>query len=303
MQRFLLIIVFKLKNRKHQTLYNQSQFNKQEQNTMRQFLKILIVLIIMASFSFLACDQFNEKFEENFEQELAFSSEGQLTLQNANGTVTVSSWPEEKVKIIAHKCVRARTRKRAEYYMKDLKIDIQHDMKNIEIEADHPAGFSGGNLWKLIFSGNHATFSIDYEILVPLHTSLDLSTTNGKVEVEKVTGEMDVRCTNGQLTLSAVVGNIFARTTNGSIRAEVLAFPENGRLELKTTNGKITVDLPEDIHADISAQTTNGSIHTDLPVETTRGISGNKLSGKIGNGGGEIDLHTTNGSISIRKLE
>jgi DUF4097 and DUF4098 domain-containing protein YvlB len=270
---------------------------------MRQFLKILIVLIIMASFSFLVCDQLNEKFEEDFEQELAFSSEGQLTLQNINGTVTVSSWPEEKVKIIAHKTVRARTRKRAEYYMKDLKIEIQHDMKSIEIEADHPSGFSGGNLWKLIFSGNHANFSIDYDILVPLHTSLDLSTTNGKVEVEKVTGEMDIRSTNGQLILTAVVGNIFAKTTNGSIRAEVLSFSENDQVNLKTTNGKITIALPENIHADISAQTTNGSIRTDLPVETTRGISGNKLRGKIGNGGSEIDLHTTNGSISIQKLE
>lgn len=268
---------------------------------MHQLFKRIIVVVIAAFCSFLACTQFYEKFEEDFEQELPFSSKGEITLQNINGTVSVSSWPEEKVKIIAHKIVRARTRIRAEHYMKDFKIDIQHNMKSIEIVADHPAGLSGGNLWNLIFSGSHASYSVNYEIIVPQYTSLDLSTTNGKVEVANVTGKIDARSTNGQLNLIGVSGNIFAKTTNGSIRAEVLAFLEDSQLELRTTNGKITVQLPQNIHADIFAQTTNGSIHTDLPIETSRGFIGNKLKGKIGNGGGEIELHTTNGSISIQK--
>jgi len=274
-----------------------------EEDTIRQFFQMTFILILMISVSFLACDQLNEKYEENFEQEFAFSSDGQITLRNTNGTVAVTGWSEEKIKIIAHKIVRARTQRRAAHYMKDFKIDIQHDAKNIEIEADYPPGLSGGNLWNLIFSGSHASYSVNYEIMVPLQTALDLSTTNGKVEVEKVDGEMELRSTNGSLSLSEVSGNIFAKTTNGSIRAEVDAFTETNRLELKTTNGKIAITLPEAIHADVFAQTTNGNIRTDFPIETSRGISGNKISGKIGGGGGEIDLHTTNGSISIQKTD
>ncbi|MGQ0815721.1 MAG: DUF4097 family beta strand repeat-containing protein [Gemmatimonadota bacterium] len=66
-------------------------------------------------------------------------------------------------------------------------------------------------------------------------------------------------------------------------------------------NGSITLELPDDLEADVEASTVNGSFSSDWPM-TVRGRFGPKrVTGKIGNGGRELTLSTVNGDIELGK--
>ena len=86
------------------------------------------------------------------------------------------------------------------------------------------------------------------------------------------------------------------------IKLEGIAFKDG--LSAETTNGSISLAItsPETLNADLSARVTNGHITVDFPI-TLQNLSGSKrrVEGKIGQGGPEISLHTTNGSISLNK--
>ena len=76
----------------------------------------------------------------------------------------------------------------------------------------------------------------------------------------------------------------------------------NEPLELETVNGSVQLEAPADLSADVDAQTTNGGIETDFPLTISKGLIGKHVHGTVGQGGREVQLHTTNGSVKLRKL-
>jgi len=71
-------------------------------------------------------------------------------------------------------------------------------------------------------------------------------------------------------------------------------------IDLGTTNGGVTLTLPETAKADVSATCTNGGISiTGLKLETTQ-ESRRHIEGRLNGGGTPIELHTTNGGIRVR---
>jgi DUF4097 and DUF4098 domain-containing protein YvlB len=71
-------------------------------------------------------------------------------------------------------------------------------------------------------------------------------------------------------------------------------------VSLRTTNGAITLRLPEGTNASIDARTSNGAIRSDLPV-TIGSSSRNRLQGTLGRGGPTIEMRTTNGAIRLER--
>lgn len=133
--------------------------------------------------------------------------------------------------------------------------------------------------------------------------AVQVMNTNGVVEVRDVAGECDIKTTNGRIDLAGVAGGVRAKTTNGSIELRLVDLLDAPILDLRTTNGGITAELPVNFAGWISARTTKGSIRSAFPVTIEeRGFAGNRLEGQIGEGHARLQLQTTNGSIKIRKL-
>jgi DUF4097 and DUF4098 domain-containing protein YvlB len=120
--------------------------------------------------------------------------------------------------------------------------------------------------------------------------------------VEDASGELKAATTNGGIQVNRFEGKLQAETTNGNIRLEGLTFKDG--IVAETTNGSITLAIasPEALNANLLARTTNGHITVDFPV-TLKNLSQSKhrVEAKIGQGGPEISLETTNGSIRITK--
>jgi DUF4097 and DUF4098 domain-containing protein YvlB len=73
-------------------------------------------------------------------------------------------------------------------------------------------------------------------------------------------------------------------------------------IRASTSNGGITVHLPGDIGANLTAHASNSSISTEFEVATHGTLEKHHLEGKIGAGGPAIELTTSNGSIRLMKM-
>src|SRR5438132_133913 len=96
-------------------------------------------------------------------------------------------------------------------------------------------------------------------------------------------------------------GGLFTlENVNGGVHARYRAASPDGRHRFSTTNGSITVSVPEGAGGRLEAGTVNGSIQSDLALESTGRATRRRLQGRLGKGRGSLELSTVNGSIHLR---
>ena len=239
------------------------------------------------------------EYKEDFLKTVPLSAGGSFSLKNTNGVVRLSTWAKDEVEIKAVKTARGN----------------KADLDKVAIEV---AAKSGSVTVETVYPRlRNLRVSVAYEIKVPENARLeDVHTTNGDIEiagrladikagstngdvrVDSAAGRCEIGTTNGDIRLVNAHGAVGARTTNGSVHIDI------GKVEAaisaKSTNGSITLRTSGELNAELKARTTNGRIQTDFPI-TVQGVvrSGRSLEGKLGTGGPLIDLHTTNGGITI----
>lgn len=201
-----------------------------------------------------------------------------------NGGVTFHGWDKNEVLVRAMIQAHADTRAEAESLAKEIRIVTDAD----RVRADGP-GYRRYRGW-----------SVSYEIWVPKKMDLDAETQNGGITVESVEGRMSLHGVNGGITLRDVAGDIRASTTNGGAHAYLTGTTWRGAgLDLETTNGGVTMELPRNFNAELETGTVNGGFNIDFPI-TVSGSLGRRIRTKLGNGGPRIRAITTNGGVRIR---
>ena len=70
-----------------------------------------------------------------------------------------------------------------------------------------------------------------------------------------------------------------------------------------TSNNGITLHLPGEVNARLSAATSNASISSDFEMRMRGEISKHHIEGTLGNGGPLIDLSTSNGQITDLEVD
>jgi hypothetical protein len=129
---------------------------------------------------------------------------------------------------------------------------------------------------------------------------VDVHTSGGSIHIERIAGAVDADTSGGGITVEEVMGAIQANTSGGSITAAIARQPHSD-CRLTTSGGSITVYLAEDISANVDAGTSGGSVHTDFPVTLKGKLSTKKLQATINGGGPLLYLHTSGGSIYLKK--
>ena len=201
-----------------------------------------------------------------------------------NGSVTIYGWDRNDVLVRALISASADTRTEAQAVAKDIRIDTQGH----RIRADGPR------------NSRYEYWSVSYEVWVPRKTNLDAEAHNGGVSVEGVEGRMRLNTVNGGVHVRDVAGDVRAETTNGGATAYLTGSTWRGiGLELQTTNGGVTLDIPRNYNADLETGTVNGGMNIDFPV-TVQGFIGRRITSKLGNGGPRVRAYTTNGGVRIR---
>jgi len=141
--------------------------------------------------------------------------------------------------------------------------------------------------------------SVEFRVEVPAGVNLEVGTVNGEVDVRDLDGDVQASTVNGDVRVESA-GTVEASTVNGSIEAR-MGEDLKSDLSFATVNGSVTVELPAGANADVSASTVTGGMESDFPLTIQGRFSNRRMSGKIGNGGHELDMSTVNGTIILRR--
>ena len=140
---------------------------------------------------------------------------------------------------------------------------------------------------------------VDFHVELPRGVDFAGRTVNGEVDARDLESDLVAVTVNGDINVSTT-GFAEAETVNGSIDARMDARDLGRGAKFATVNGSITVDVADDIDADIDASWLNGGFESDLPVMLEGRMSRRSANGRLGDGGPELELSTVNGSIRIR---
>ena len=265
---------------------------------MRHLVRITL-LFLMVTPLLAGCPL--RKAEETRDQTFKISRTTKVVVITRNGRITVTRGREGRIKIRSIKRVRSSSDPKK--LLKNISVAVTEKPGLLRVQADHPSG------------GFSKQYGVSFELQVPANSSLELTSKNGSLKVEKVLGAITAVTENGTIKALGIPGPITAKTKNGSLRLSGLIHPfqartKNGSVKItlsgaaklagssvaESRNGSIHIWAPKSLSATITAKTKNGSIKSDFDLAKK---SRTNAAGKVGAGLGSISLETRNGSIRI----
>lgn len=147
------------------------------------------------------------------------------------------------------------------------------------------------------------SWSVGYRIRVPRQNDLQLSARNGGISVTNVTGTITFDTVNGGVQLSDLGGRVNGRTRNGGVKVALSGSQWDGEgLDVETSNGGVTIEIPEAYNAQLETRTVNGGFRSELPLTLSGELSPRRgISTTLGAGGAPVRVRTTNGGVRIEQ--
>jgi hypothetical protein len=210
----------------------------------------------------------------------------QIVADTFNGAIDVLTGTSDKVDIKVTKRTGGPSQAEADEDLDNIEVQIEQmgDKIAIHVKSINPKPFINRGA--------------AIEIQVPERSTLDLHTTNGKINAAGILGDVVARSSNGAIQTQSTQGNLDLETSNGAIKVEggvgkVIAKSSNGAIEiasdkavidahtsngrisyrgrliagdhsLNTSNSSIALKLPEDAGFKLEARTSNGHITNDF---------------------------------------
>jgi DUF4097 and DUF4098 domain-containing protein YvlB len=158
-----------------------------------------------------------------------------------------------------------------------------------------------------------------------LQGDLSLTTGDGNVGVDHVSGNVRIRSGDGRVKVTDADGSIDAHTSDGSLSVDgifhaVALHTSDGTLDLnlregtklagastiQSSDGSVTIRVPPSFAADLSVHTSDGHVDCALPLAMDNyqsgGRHGNELHGKLNGGGTPLTINTSDGNVKIEQL-
>jgi DUF4097 and DUF4098 domain-containing protein YvlB len=202
-----------------------------------------------------------------------------------NGGVSIKGW--ERNEILARARIQTAAPTQAEADALAQQITIQ--TAGAKIFANGPENRS------------NYYWSVSYEVFVPRRSDLSLTAHNGGIAISDVQGRLEFTAVNGGVALRRVGGTVHGGTTNGGLSIELTGDRWDGEeLDVKTTNGGISMSVPENYSAHLETGTVNGNLSIDFPVSVQGRIT-RELAVNLGSGGPTIRAMTTNGGVRVKR--
>ena len=204
-----------------------------------------------------------------------------------NGGMTVKGWQKNEVLVRA----RVQTAAESDAQAKALAKQVIIHTGSGRIIADGPS------------QAHHENWSVSYEIIVPQRIDLNLRAHNGGIHIADVEARSSLQPPMGAFHCSAWPAMCKGTPSMAACQVELVGDRwEGGQLDARTTNGGVSLSVPEAYSAHLETGTVNGHINIDFPV-TVHGEINRSLSVDLGSGGPTVRAMTTNGGVSIHRKD
>jgi hypothetical protein len=297
----------------------------EKENFQKAFVVFLLCFVVAAMGCTTDGCEPKEKYERVVKLNEPLPSSGSFEAQTHNGYINITGTNVAECNLIATITARADTVENAQRLAEAVEVKLIPSGNKLTAKIEKP---------KL---ARDESVCVSLDVTVPNQTSTELTTHNGALKIENLTGQLNGTTHNGQVTAEKISGTIELKTHNGQIscqdvagntqlqthNGQVICEEVSGDIKLRTHNGgakafysttatpvckvslvshngSVSITTPPNFSAKVEASTHNGSIITDLPITVTGNLTKGKLTGTIGAGEGELYLETHNGSISIK---
>lgn len=216
---------------------------------------------------------------------------GPLTVDaGRNGGIRVVAWDQPAIRVQAIVQAAASDEARA----RELASNVQVLVGGGRVSATGPDR-----------SGRDGRWSVSYRINVPRENDLDLRANNGGITIDGVKGTIVFATTNGGVRLTDLAGSVRGETRNGGVRVALSGQQWDGTgLDVQTTNGGVTLAIPDGYNAHLETRTVNGGFRSDYPITIQGELSTRRgISTALGAGGAPLRARTTNGGVRISRRE
>ena len=238
-------------------------------------------------------ENYSERFQAKETRTFAVNGSPRVTINTFDGRVTVHGWDKPEVTYTAIKGSHD------EESLKDISIQAQQQGDAIAIIAQNNQEESG---------------TVHFDVYVPRQSSLHVSSGDGALNLDGVTGQITLRSGDGPIEVANGGGQLQVNTGDGVIK--VIKF--DGQVDARTGDGAIALDGNFN---ELSARTGDGAISLTVPAGSSFTIETNAPDEinnegfvvaeditpsprvkrwKIGNGGKVFVLKTGEGKILLR---
>jgi hypothetical protein len=167
-----------------------------------------------------------------------FSIEG-----TKNGGIYVTGWDQPTYKITACKAAFAQTEAEA----KQILAGVNLGRNGASVNTTGP---------------DVKYWTVNYIVRVPHNGALTASTYNGPVDARDVQGKLNLKSHNGPVSFKRCTGDVSGETQNGPVSFT----GRSGNVDLSTQNGPVDLNLEaSQWNGAVSARTTNGPLSLHLP--------------------------------------
>jgi hypothetical protein len=262
-----------------------------------------------------------ERAEKRETQTFAAPKGHVFRVHNSNGVTRITGEDRSDIEVTTLKTARAESSEAAEALLEEIRLVFHDAGERLDIEVEVP------RKWNRRGTANLC-------IKLPRAMEVWVAAANGRVDVEGIRGLVHAKSTNGSAKVSDVVGDVEIATTNAKVscsctRGKLIARSSNGKIEIDqhrgsldastsnglihasladigaegvqlcTSNGRIVLDLPEHVDADMDIRVDNGVIRNERELCPKGRETNGRVAGRLGLGGKLIKLRTSNGSISV----
>jgi Putative adhesin len=211
----------------------------------------------------------------------------QVTLETFDGAIDVHSWDRQDVEVIVEKQAQD------DGQLQQIIVEPSQNGDTIALRVRGP-GQSGSDGIQI---GVVLSPSARLRVVVPKASTLTLTSRDGSISVEDVSGGLTIRTNDGAIIGLRLSGDVRARTDDGSVRLRECT----GRVDVETLDGSVVVN---GTLTHLRAKTGDGSVRIaaekgsqladDWLIETGDGSVEVRLPGELA---ADVDAVTSNGSI------
>ncbi|KAA1243643.1 DUF4097 family beta strand repeat-containing protein [Aquimarina sp. RZ0] len=131
----------------------------------------------------------------------------------------------------------------------------------------------------------------------------------GSVNIAGFSSEIEAKTNVGHIIIKDVTGPIVAKSSTGEINIIFNTISQSSPISIVSSTGDVDVSMPSSTPANLNLKTAMGEIYTDFDIKFPEEAKNNmkiiggkrSISTKLNNGGVDITLRSSTGSIYLRK--
>jgi len=252
----------------------------------------------------------NDRFskEKTIKKEFRVNSDALLKVSNSYGTLTLTSWNEDRVVIEVHIKTSGNNEDKVQEKLNNITVDFDASPGMVSAKTIFDANKRGWNWgWG---RRNNVNMQVNYTIKLPVKNNVHLSNDYGNIILDRIDGHAKIKCDYGRLEIGELRGRNNELSFDYTSRSRI-GFINSGSISADYSGFEIEKAGNLNINADYTNATIKQMGHLDYSsdygslevneVDNVKG-RGDYINVELGTIHGNVDVSADYGSLDISQL-